>query len=114
MKPHVASGVHALLLIGLGLWGYFESGSNTAFIPVGMGVVLLLMNPGVKKENKVIAHIAVLVTLLAVVGMVKPLMSQLGQSDTLGIVRTGLMLVSGIYAMITFIQSFIAARKARG
>lgn len=114
MKPYKASALHAILLVGMGLWGYYDSGSNTALIPVVMGVILISLLSGVKKENKVIAHIAVVVTLLAILGMGKPFMGQLEKSDMMGIVRTGLMLVSGICAMFTFIQSFIAARKAKG
>ena len=71
MKAHVVSLIHALALIGLGGYGYITSDtpSITALIPVAAGVLLLAMNNGVKKENKVIAHIAVLLTLLIVIGL---------------------------------------------
>ena len=44
-----------------GLWGYFESESKaiTALIPVIIGTILLLVNKGVKNENKALAHVAV-------------------------------------------------------
>ncbi len=79
MKAHTASLINAVLLIVLPLWGYFssETPSNTALIPVSIGVVLLAMNYGVKKENKIIAHIAVLLTLLILFGLIKPFMGSL-------------------------------------
>ena len=40
--------------------GILEVSSPTALIPVGFGTVLILCTPGVKKQNKVIAHVAVL------------------------------------------------------
>ena len=115
MNAATANIINGLVLIAMGLWGYFSSStpSMTALIPVGFGVVLLLLTPGVKSENKVIAHIAVLLTLLVllmIAGMVLP------KSITIGgmrLLRTIAMILSGVLAMVAFIRSFIAARKAR-
>lgn len=114
-KAHTASLINAIALIGLGAWGYFgsETPSPTALIPVGIGLALLLMNGGVKKENKVIAHIAVLLTLLMVFGLAMPLKGALGRGDTMAAARVGIMLLTTIIALISFIKSFIDARKAR-
>ena len=65
MNTHIASLINGIILIVIGLWGYLESGSATSLIPVGLGATLLLLNKGVQNSNKVIAHIAVLVTLLS-------------------------------------------------
>lgn len=56
---------NAIVLIGLGIYGYFISGSPTALIAPGIGVILLILSFPVKNENKTAAHIAVLVTLVA-------------------------------------------------
>ncbi|MEM9328579.1 MAG: hypothetical protein AAGA85_23130 [Bacteroidota bacterium] len=115
MKAHQASLINAILLIALSTWGYFASAtpSITALIPAFVGIALLICNPGVKKENKVIAHIAVVLTLIILFGLFRPLMGVIERGNTMGILRVVLMLVSTIYALITFIQSFIAARKNR-
>ena len=75
ITPALASLVNALTLIIFGAWGYFAStdGSITALIPVVFGIALLAMNKGVKNENKVIAHIAVVLTVLILFGLLKPL-----------------------------------------
>ena len=59
MKAHSASLINAAFLITMSLWGYCSSDnpSATALIPTFVGIVLLLLNKGVKNENKMIAHI---------------------------------------------------------
>ena len=80
MKAHTASLINAIALISMGTWGYLDSdgGAVTALIPVIIGVILLLVYNGVKNENKIIAHIAVFLTLVTVIAIyVKPLKSAL-------------------------------------
>ena len=116
MKPHFANLLNAATLIVMGLQGYFasEGRPETALIPVGAGVVLLLLTNGVKKENKVIAHIAVLLTFLMIIALAAmPLKRALGSGDTAATIRIIVMLITGIIAMVSFIGSFRAARKAR-
>ena len=115
MKPHTANLLNAATLIVMGLWGYFssETPSNTALIPVIAGAILMVLHNGVKKENKVIAHIAVVLTLLLVLALVMPLKGSIERGNTAGIIRTAIMILTGIIAMISFIGSFRAARKAR-
>ena len=115
MKAHTASLMNALILIGFGLWAYLGSDtpSKTALIPVGFGVVLLALYTGVKKENKVVAHIAVLLTLLILGGLVKPLTAALDRNDGLAIMRVAVMMASTVVALVFFIKSFIDVRRAR-
>lgn len=115
MKAHTVSLINAILLVTLSAWGYLDSDSPsiTALIPAFVGVVLLLLNPGVKKENKVIAHIAVLLTLVILFGLFKPLMGVMDRGNAMGIARVTIMLLSTIMAIVFFIKSFIDARKNR-
>lgn len=115
MKAHTASLINAIFLIGLSSWGYFssETPSITALIPAIIGVVLLVCNRGVKKENKMVAHIAVLLTLIVLIGLIKPLMGAFGRSNTLAIVRVLVMILTTVVAIIFFVKSFIDARKKR-
>ena len=115
MKANTVSLINSIVLISMGLWGYFESDSRpiTALIPVIVGAILLLINSGVKKENKIAAHVAVLLTLLIIIGLVKPLLGTLDRGNTVGILRVSAMVISSLWAMIIFIKSFISARKSR-
>jgi len=114
-QPYQVSALNAILLILIGSYGYIQSStpSPTALIPVGFGIILLLMNKGVKAENKIIAHIAVTVTLLILIGLIMPLKSALTKGDIGAILRVSIMLITTIMAKISFIQSFIRARKER-
>ena len=115
MKAHTVSLINSLVLVIMGLWGYFESDSRpiTALIPVIVGIILVLINNGVKKENKIIAHIAVLLTLIITIGLIKPFLGSLEKANITGTIRVSLMIISSLWAMIAFIQSFIAARKSK-
>ncbi len=113
MKAHVANFINAVVLILMGLWGYFETNAPTAFILVGFGVVLLLLNGGVKKENKIIAHVAVVLTLLVLVVMLTRLLPKAFDAGGMKIVRAIVPSITGLIAMVAFIKSFIDARKAR-
>ena len=66
-----------------------------------------------EKENKIAAHLAVLLTFLILIGLIKPFIASLGREDLMATLRVGLMIASTVWAMISFIQSFRAARKAR-
>ena len=113
MKTHTASLVNSLILIAMGAWGYLasESPSITALIPLFFGVVLLLCYRGVKAQNKVIAHVAVLLTLLGLVALFMPLKGAIGRADTEATVRVALMIATSALSTVYFIKSFIDARK---
>ena len=115
MKANTVSLINSIVLVSMGLWGYFESDSRpiTALIPVIVGVILLLINSGVKKENKIAAHVAVLLTLLIIIGLVKPFLGTLGRGNIVGILRVSAMIITSLWAMIIFVQSFISARKSK-
>jgi hypothetical protein len=115
VKAHTASLINALILIGFGLWGYLgsETPSKTALIPVIFGALILALYKGVKKENKIVAHIAVLLTLLILGGLVKPLTAAIGREDPMAIMRVAVMIVSTLVALICFIKSFVDVRRVR-
>jgi len=59
--------INAVILIALGVYGYFTSGSPTALIAPAIGLVLFGLSFPTKKDNHVAAHIAVGLTLIAAV-----------------------------------------------
>ena len=121
MKTYQANLINSLMLILMPLWAYvtFEptaekAMNTTAFIPLFLGVLLLLCQRGVKNENKTIAHIAVLLTLVAIAGNAsKPLLTAIEEGRNLSVFRVSIMLLTSILAMITFIRSFIANRAKK-
>ncbi|MEM7441487.1 MAG: hypothetical protein AAF393_18015 [Pseudomonadota bacterium] len=115
MSAPLASLINAIVLIVMSAWAYVSVGgaSLTALIPAGFGVALLICLPGVRSENKVIAHIAVLLTLVVLLALFMPLSSALSGGNAAAIFRAVVMMASCVLAMIYFIKSFRDARKAR-
>ena len=92
MNSTNANIINSICLIVIGLWGYLEVSSPTALIPVGFGAALILCTPGVKKENKVIAHIAVLLTLVILIALLGMRLPKSIDQGGLGLVRVLLMI----------------------
>ena len=111
MNAAKANLINSISLIVFGLWGYFEVTSPTALIPVGFGVVLLLCYSGVKNQNKVIAHIAVLLTLVILLALVGMRLPKSLESGGIGLFRVVAMCLTSVLAMIYFVRSFIEARR---
>ena len=115
MKPYIANLLNAGVLIGVGLIGYFSAGqAPTALIPVGFGALFLIMHPWMKKDNKVVAHIVVVLTLLLILMLAgMPFRKAMANSNTGAMMRLGAMILAGIFAMVSYIKSFRDVRKAR-
>ena len=111
MTTTKANLLNSITLIVIGLWGYFDVDSPTALIPVFFGVLLFLCNSGVKNENKIIAHIAVLLTLLLLIALVGMRLPKSIDSGGIGLYRVLAMILTSTLAMVAFIRSFINARK---
>jgi hypothetical protein len=116
MKPYQINLLNAILLIVLGSWAYLtsETPSFTALIPVLAGIILIAITPGFKSGNRILAHIAVVITFLILLGLVKPLTGAIGRSDNPAVARVMVMIISSLTAMVIFIKSFIDARRSSG
>ena len=118
MNPYKSNLLNSISLIILGLWSSSAfifscgaEGSTTSMIPLIFGVILLILGRGLKAENKLIAHIVVLLTLLIFLSLFMPLKGAIERGDNLAITRLVLMLLTSIFALYHFIKSFINARK---
>ena len=111
MNSYLANFINSVTLMGMGLWGYFESSSVTALIPVLFGFILIICSKGVKNQNKLIAHIAVLLTLIILLSLAGMRLPKSIESGGLGLLRVLCMIVTSTLAMIFFVRSFIDARR---
>ena len=111
MDSYKANIINSVVLISIGVWGYFEVSSLTALIPVVFGVILLLCSRGVKNKNKLIAHIAVLLTLIILLALVIMRLPKSFDTGSLGLIRVLVMISTSFLSMIYFIRSFKANRK---
>ena len=97
---------NAVILIGLGIYGYIISGSPTALISSTIGLILLGLSFPVKNENSVVSHIAVGLTGIA---MIMFFVMGILRSNTVIIV----MGVVTLLALLFYISDFIKRRKER-
>jgi len=113
MKPYFISLINSLVLITLGTWAYFssETPSVTALIPVFAGIILFVITPGFKNGNRLLAHIAVVLTFLILIGLIKPLTGAISRSDGAAIARVVIMMITSLAAINVFVRSFIEARR---
>lgn len=113
MRPYFINFLNAIVLVSLGSWAYFSSDtpSLTALIPVIAGIILLGITPGYKKGNHILAHVAVVLTLVILLGLIKPLTGAIVRSDAPGIARVSVMIITSLIALIIFVKSFINARR---
>jgi len=97
---------NAIVLIGLGLYGFFMSGSPTALIAPAIGIMLLTLAFPVKNGNKTAMHIAVVLTFIAAVmffvtGFLR------------GNVIVLIMAVFTAFALYMYLMDFVNRRKMR-
>jgi uncharacterized membrane protein (UPF0136 family) len=111
MNAFKANLINSITLIIIGFWGYFESSSITALIPVVFGFILIVCSKGIKSQNKLIAHIAVLLTLIILVALAGMRLPKSIDSGVLALFRVLSMIATSTLAIIFFIKSFIDARK---
>ena len=105
--------LNSFTLIVFGIWGYLVGGSFTALIPFSFGLILLFLYKGVKSDDKVIAHIAVMLIIILIALIVQPLKVALSSGDPGRIFRSSVMVLTSALAMISFILSFIKARRSK-
>ena len=112
MKPHFVNLINALVLVVLGSWGYLSKDAPTALIPVFIGGILWLQTDKMKAGDKTAVHIAVGLTVLAVLALFMPLRREANMGDTMGVLRSAMMLLSSMFAVFAFVKSFMDARRA--
>ena len=113
MNSRIANLINSTSLILIGLWGYLSVSSITALIPVAFGIGLILCDSGLKNHNKLIAHIAVLLTLVILLALIGMRLPKSIDGGGIGLIRVILMISTSVLAMVYFVKSFIDARKAK-
>ena len=113
MNSRIANLINLTSLILIGLWGYLSVSSFTALIPVAFGIGLILCDSGLKNHNKLIAHIAVSLTLIILLALIGMRLPKSISDGGLGLIRVILMISTSVLAMIYFVKSFIDARKEK-
>lgn len=106
IKNHIIMIINAAILIVIGFYGYYTSGSPTALIAPAIGIILFGLSFPTKKDNNVAAHIAVGLTLVASIVFL-----------VIGIRRGNAMVIAmGVVTFICldlYIMNFILRKRQR-
>jgi len=98
-----------------GLWGI--SGLRVSIAnrphPDRIWVGFALATFSLRRENKVVAHIVVLLTIILTVALIVPLRGALNRDDLFAALRIGIMLAGCVVAMVAYFRSFIEARRGK-
>jgi len=65
------------------------------------------------KGNKVVAHAVAGLTLLISIALIMPLIGSIGRDDMVAVFRVGVMMAASLFALVIYVRSFIAVRRAR-
>ena len=112
MNAHKSNFINSIVLIALGIWGYLDTGSISALIPVGFGTVLIACSNGLKNQNKIVSHLCVLFTMVILIALIGMRLPKSLESGGIGLLRVLVMISTSSLAMIYFVISFINARKS--
>ena len=113
VNPKKVIALNAVTLILIGVVAYFIKGSPTALIPAVFGIFISICFLTYDKNNKVVAHICLVLMLLVFGSLFMPLKARIAANDLSGMLRVGAMQAVTLYAMVCFIVSFVRARKER-
>jgi len=97
---------NAVMLIVIGLYGFFSKGSPTALIAPGIGLILLVLAFPIKNENKTAAHIGVGLTFVSAIMF---FVTGFLRSNTLVLI----MAVFTLFAFILYLMDFLKRKKER-
>ena len=70
------------------------------------------LNFDLKTENKIVSHIAVLLTLIILIALIGMRLPKSIESGGLGLIRVIVMILTSSISMYSFIMSFINARRS--
>ena len=114
MTPARANLINSICLITMGIWGYIEVSSVTALIPVFFGVVCLicyLISNAKPNLNKIVAHIAILFTLIILSALLGMRLPKSLDSGGVGLFRVIAMITTSSLAIVFFVKNFIDNKK---
>jgi hypothetical protein len=120
-NPHIVNLIYSFFLIVLGIAGfllrYLDVGDfqYTALIPAAFGIVLLPLGNGIKRQHKVISHVAVLLTFFLAIFALVMVIINAGDGFLLsrrGIIFT-LILISSFIVLGIYIARFISISKSK-
>ena len=116
MNRHIAllRLLNAVTLVIGGLWAYFGSltPSPTALIPSGIGLVLIALYAGVRRQNMVAIAGSFGATMIVTIPMLLILRGLILRGEVIPIMRAGMMCTSCIIALVGLMLYYLKQKKS--
>lgn len=106
--------INSSSLILMGIWGFIEVSSPTAFIPSIFGILIFicyLLSRKNHKLNIIFSHVAIILTILILAALAGTRLSTSIEEGGWGLVRLIVMIGTCSFSIVIFINSFIQSRK---
>ncbi len=115
MSSQQAAILNSIVLLLVGFWGYAANdfAVHTAIVPIGSGILFLILSQFLKYQNKLFLLFMMAVTLILSIAFVVPFQRNLEQGDYLGMLRLGLEIAACILAFIVYLRNLIQLYKAK-
>lgn len=115
MKVYMISMMNAFILLGLGLWGYLGTASQSPveLIPVFIGALLMSFVQKLRYGSKSYTRISLILTSLILVALVKPLTDAVVLTDSTAMIRVCVMMVSCAITLGFLVRKLVKVRKGR-
>lgn len=109
MRPYQINLINAIVLLAIGLWGYFHPAAqrSSALIPVAFGVLFLCTTPLFRRKNLIVAYLVSSLTLLLVLALAFSLIEAFPYHETGKIIRLSLMALSSGIAVGIYFRTFL-------
>lgn len=113
MKSQHAALVNSIVLIIIGFWGYAANNfaTHTAIIPLGSGILFMILSLLLKTENKNILLLIISLTLLLILAFSMPFLRNAKQADLWGMFRIGIEMLVSAMALIVYLRNFVQLNK---
>ena len=107
IRPYQVNLINALILLGVGLWGYFhpDAQRSYALIPVAFGLVFLGTTPLFRSGNRIVSFLVVGLTFLLLLALAQPLVQAFSLHDPGNTFRLGLMALSSTVATGVYLKA---------
>ena len=115
MKSEQAAFINSIILILVGFWAYVANDFkiHTLIVPLGAGLLFLILSKFLKNENRGLILFMMSITLVLFIAFMVPFKRNAEQSDYMGMLRIAIEMFACALAFIVYLRQLIQLKKAQ-
>lgn len=109
MKPSQINLFNSCVLLFIGMAGFYANNFNfhTAIIPIGCGLLFLILNTWLKRNNITGFYVVLILSSVLCIAFIWPLIRNIEQKDHMGIMRISLEMLSCFLATLVYVKYIV-------